>query len=147
MNAIVSCKDHDHSRRSIYDICETNEGGEVSQCHTSKLSHIIENSNSYPISRQPFRFMFRLTNRHQWARLMGFYARLEDLTTSYTPGPNPPHQTPLRHSPALLPVPNVTNAVPSSLQHFTPHRNRTNTCVTNVISKQPRTLVVRVAWV
>ncbi|KXN90670.1 SANT domain-containing protein 2 [Leucoagaricus sp. SymC.cos] len=29
MNAIVSCKDHDHSRRSIYDICETNEGGET----------------------------------------------------------------------------------------------------------------------
>lgn len=29
MNAIVSCKDHDHGRRSIYDICETNEGGET----------------------------------------------------------------------------------------------------------------------
>ena len=29
MNAIISCKDHDHSRRVIYDICETNEGGEV----------------------------------------------------------------------------------------------------------------------
>ena len=29
MNAIVSCKDHDHSRRVLYDICETNEGGEV----------------------------------------------------------------------------------------------------------------------
>ena len=30
MNAIVSCKEHDHSKRDIYDICETNEGGEVS---------------------------------------------------------------------------------------------------------------------
>src|SRR5688572_16562894 len=30
MNAIVSCKDHDHSKRDIYDLCETNEGGEVS---------------------------------------------------------------------------------------------------------------------
>ncbi|XP_006461741.1 hypothetical protein AGABI2DRAFT_205606 [Agaricus bisporus var. bisporus H97] len=29
MNAIVSCKDHDHSRRSIYDICEANDGGET----------------------------------------------------------------------------------------------------------------------
>ncbi|KAF8997921.1 hypothetical protein BDQ17DRAFT_1362847 [Cyathus striatus] len=29
MNAIVSCKDHDHSKRDIYDICETNEGGET----------------------------------------------------------------------------------------------------------------------
>ncbi|KAL9713425.1 putative PHD type zinc finger protein with BAH domain-containing protein [Leucoagaricus gongylophorus] len=29
MNAIVSCKTHDHSRRSIYDMCETNEGGET----------------------------------------------------------------------------------------------------------------------
>jgi hypothetical protein len=29
MNAIVSCRDHDHSKRDIYDLCETNEGGEV----------------------------------------------------------------------------------------------------------------------
>ncbi|KAG6908898.1 hypothetical protein DXG01_002876 [Tephrocybe rancida] len=29
MNAVISCKDHDHSRRDIYDICETNEGGET----------------------------------------------------------------------------------------------------------------------
>jgi len=29
MNAIVSCKDHDHSKRDIYDICETNESGET----------------------------------------------------------------------------------------------------------------------
>ncbi|TFK29580.1 hypothetical protein FA15DRAFT_677545 [Coprinopsis marcescibilis] len=29
MNAIVSCKDHDHTKRAIYDICETNEGGET----------------------------------------------------------------------------------------------------------------------
>jgi len=29
MNAIVSCREHDHSRRDIYDICETNEGGET----------------------------------------------------------------------------------------------------------------------
>jgi hypothetical protein len=31
MNAIVMCKDHDRSKRDIYDICETNEGGEVSK--------------------------------------------------------------------------------------------------------------------
>jgi hypothetical protein len=29
MNAIISCRDHDHSKRDIYDLCETNEGGEV----------------------------------------------------------------------------------------------------------------------
>lgn len=29
MNAIVSCKDHDRSKRDIYDICETDEGGET----------------------------------------------------------------------------------------------------------------------
>ncbi|KAG6843145.1 hypothetical protein H0H87_007469 [Tephrocybe sp. NHM501043] len=29
MNAIISCKDHDHSRRGIYDICETDEGGQT----------------------------------------------------------------------------------------------------------------------
>ncbi|KAJ7252555.1 hypothetical protein C8J57DRAFT_1187659 [Mycena rebaudengoi] len=36
MNAIISCKEHDHSKRDIYGICETNEGGEVapvSQAH------------------------------------------------------------------------------------------------------------------
>ncbi|KAJ6619944.1 hypothetical protein B0H10DRAFT_1912520 [Mycena sp. CBHHK59/15] len=29
MNAIISCKEHDHSKRDIYSICETNEGGET----------------------------------------------------------------------------------------------------------------------
>ncbi|TFK71677.1 hypothetical protein BDN72DRAFT_957959 [Pluteus cervinus] len=29
MNPIVSCKDHDHSRREIYDMCDTNDGGET----------------------------------------------------------------------------------------------------------------------
>ncbi|KAF8075155.1 PHD-zinc-finger like domain-containing protein [Lyophyllum atratum] len=29
MNAIVSCQEHDHSRRDIYDLCETDEGGET----------------------------------------------------------------------------------------------------------------------
>ncbi|KAJ3506376.1 hypothetical protein NLJ89_g6899 [Agrocybe chaxingu] len=29
MDAIVSCKDHDRSKRDIYDLCETNEGGET----------------------------------------------------------------------------------------------------------------------
>jgi len=29
MSAIVSCKDHDRTKRDIYDICETNEGGET----------------------------------------------------------------------------------------------------------------------
>ncbi|KAF9530368.1 hypothetical protein CPB83DRAFT_763157 [Crepidotus variabilis] len=29
MNAIVSCKEHDRSKRDIYEICETNEGGET----------------------------------------------------------------------------------------------------------------------
>ncbi|KAJ3740275.1 hypothetical protein DFH05DRAFT_1426471 [Lentinula detonsa] len=28
MNAIVSCKGHDHSRRQIYEICDTDDGGE-----------------------------------------------------------------------------------------------------------------------
>ncbi|EDR10568.1 uncharacterized protein LACBIDRAFT_317148 [Laccaria bicolor S238N-H82] len=30
MSTIVSCKEHDHSKHDIYDICETNEGSEVS---------------------------------------------------------------------------------------------------------------------
>ncbi|KAF8806889.1 hypothetical protein BYT27DRAFT_7190581 [Phlegmacium glaucopus] len=43
MNAIVSCKDHDHSKRDIYDICETNEGGETAlqvYCHAYKQAPI-----------------------------------------------------------------------------------------------------------
>jgi len=42
MSAIVSCKDHDHSRRSIYDMCDTNEGGEVSNCHSGRLTYITQ---------------------------------------------------------------------------------------------------------
>ncbi|EDR10364.1 uncharacterized protein LACBIDRAFT_293611 [Laccaria bicolor S238N-H82] len=35
MSTIVSCKEHDHSKHDIYDICETNEGSEapVGQAH------------------------------------------------------------------------------------------------------------------
>ncbi|KAF5319058.1 hypothetical protein D9611_012669 [Ephemerocybe angulata] len=29
MHAIISCKDHDRTKRDIYDICESNEGGET----------------------------------------------------------------------------------------------------------------------
>ncbi|EAU90390.2 ZNF1 [Coprinopsis cinerea okayama7 len=29
MSALISCKMHDHNKRDIYDICETNEGGET----------------------------------------------------------------------------------------------------------------------
>ncbi|EDR02282.1 uncharacterized protein LACBIDRAFT_309644 [Laccaria bicolor S238N-H82] len=29
MSTIVSCKEHDHSKHDIYDICETNEGSET----------------------------------------------------------------------------------------------------------------------
>lgn len=29
MNAIISCKDHDHSRRMIYSLCDTTDGGET----------------------------------------------------------------------------------------------------------------------
>jgi hypothetical protein len=40
MNPIISCKDHDRSKRDVYDICETNEGGEV-RCFTlSQISGI-----------------------------------------------------------------------------------------------------------
>ncbi|KAF8909530.1 hypothetical protein CPB85DRAFT_1221968 [Mucidula mucida] len=39
MSAVISCKDHDHRRRVIYGLCETNEGGETAlqvYCQTYK---------------------------------------------------------------------------------------------------------------
>jgi len=41
MSAIVSCKDHDHSKRTIYDICETNEGGEVRTEHRLTQHYLL----------------------------------------------------------------------------------------------------------
>lgn len=29
MVALICCKEHDRSKRDMYDICETDEGGEV----------------------------------------------------------------------------------------------------------------------
>jgi len=43
MNPIVCCKEHDRSRRDIYDICETNDVGETAlqvYCQVYKKAHV-----------------------------------------------------------------------------------------------------------
>lgn len=52
MNAIISCREHDHSKRDIYDICETNEGGEVRfySCVCTQISNFITDSPSSVLS-------------------------------------------------------------------------------------------------
>ena len=43
MNPIISCREHDHAKRDIYRICETNEGGESAlqvYCHAYKQAQV-----------------------------------------------------------------------------------------------------------
>ncbi|KAJ7696471.1 hypothetical protein B0H17DRAFT_929204 [Mycena rosella] len=42
MNAVISCKEHDHSKRDIYGICETNEGGEARSFSSTFLSVVAD---------------------------------------------------------------------------------------------------------
>ncbi|EDQ98755.1 uncharacterized protein LACBIDRAFT_296782 [Laccaria bicolor S238N-H82] len=47
MSTIVSCKEHNHSKHDIYDICETNEGSEVSM---KALATRLPSSFTSPLS-------------------------------------------------------------------------------------------------
>ncbi len=98
-------------------------------------------------SRLPFKSMFRLTNRHQLGKLTVYFAKRDDLTVFYTPGPSLFPQPLRRHNPSPLPVPNATNAGPSIPQRFTPHQTQSNTYAINVILRRPRTRVDKVLWV
>ncbi|KAJ7504211.1 hypothetical protein B0H11DRAFT_2154460 [Mycena galericulata] len=45
MSAVISCKEHDHSQRDIYGICETNEGGQTALevfCQTYKQALVSQ---------------------------------------------------------------------------------------------------------
>ena len=70
MNAIVSCKDHDHSKRDIYDICETNESGEVRLCGDNELFP------SSPLYRLPFKSIVGPTNKFPLVMDMGSFVKL-----------------------------------------------------------------------
>jgi hypothetical protein len=67
MNAILSCKDHDHSKRDIYDICETNEGGETAlqvYCRAYKQAPI---GHGHGLLRKARRLDSLLNVRHEAA--------------------------------------------------------------------------------
>jgi hypothetical protein len=155
MNAIVSCKEHDHSRRSIYDLCETNEGGEVSfpnslPIYSLASRDIIQNRITHhkPIfpsfsttlfraslfTRRPFRSTSSLTNRHKSDKLTDCYEKPDGSTPFSTPGPNPAllPQPPPHPNLDLPQVRNVTNAVRNIRPLFTPHKPQNRSCATNV---------------
>jgi len=117
MSAIVSCKDHDHSRRSIYDICDTNEGGEVSNynCITYIMQKMSADFIIYsPIlsvsrffSRLPSRFTSKPTSQLKPGKFMDCFERPVDLITSLITGLIQVHTQPrLLHLKYLL-IPNV----------------------------------------
>ncbi|KAE9396813.1 BAH-domain-containing protein [Gymnopus androsaceus JB14] len=53
MNAIISCKEHDHSRRQIYEICETDEGGESAlQVYCRAYKQVPQVSQTHALLRK-----------------------------------------------------------------------------------------------
>ncbi|KII85994.1 hypothetical protein PLICRDRAFT_56467 [Plicaturopsis crispa FD-325 SS-3] len=52
MNAVVRCKDHDRTKRDIYDICETNEGGETALQIYSRLYKQAHISQAHGLLRK-----------------------------------------------------------------------------------------------
>ncbi len=74
MNPIISCKDHDRSKRDVYDICETNEGGEVQCFALSQISGIHQPF----FCRQRCKSIVKHTNKQLSAKLMVFSAKPVD---------------------------------------------------------------------
>jgi len=120
-------------------------------CHARTMTTAEDPSTTYAkptkAERQRFKFMLRLTNRHQLVRLTVYFVKPDDLTAFYTPGPNLFPQTLRHHNPSPPPVLSATNAGLSIPQHFTLHQTQNITCAINVILKQPRTRVDKVLWV
>jgi len=107
MNAIISCKDHDHSRRDIYDICETNEGGETAlqvYCQAYKQASI---NQTHALLRKARRLDQILNIRHDSV-----------VVPPEQPSPDPEcHRCHSQYSPAFyrLPVANGhSHSIPQS---------------------------------
>lgn len=173
MSAIVSCKDHDHSRRSIYDMCDTNEGGEVSNYNS--ITHIMQKTSAdfihllsylYPVpmlffSRLPSRFTSRPTSQFKPGKFMDCFERPVDLIVSSIAGLIQVHiQPPLLHLKHLL-IPNVIYVRLISHLHSTMKRMTLQflelnvVCATNAIGRwkqnvtrwQKTAKIVQVLWV
>ncbi|KAJ7931676.1 PHD-zinc-finger like domain-containing protein [Mycena leptocephala] len=110
MNAIISCKEHDHSKRDIYGVCETNEGGETAlqvYCQAYKQAPV---GQAHGLLRKARRLDPLLLNN----------IRLETLphhTDSNDPDPECIRcQT--HFSPAFYPAPRFSNAFTCHNCHF-----------------------------
>lgn len=76
MNTVISRKEHNHSRHQIYEICETDNGGEV--CY---LCLLLSSLLTY-IHRSHYKFTVEPTNKYlKSLRLTRFYRKLEDWTS------------------------------------------------------------------
>ena len=89
MNAIVSCKEHDHSKRDIYDICSTNESGLV------RLSSAILLFCDSCDRRPPSKFTVKHTNKLLSAQRMDCYGKPAVSMPSLTSGEIPNISIPL----------------------------------------------------
>ncbi|KAH7867753.1 PHD-zinc-finger like domain-containing protein [Lentinula edodes] len=64
MNAIISCKEHDHSRRQIYEICETDDGGESAlQVYCRAYKQVPQVSQTHALLRKARRLDQLITVR------------------------------------------------------------------------------------
>ncbi|KAF9061938.1 hypothetical protein BDP27DRAFT_1406433 [Rhodocollybia butyracea] len=53
MSAIISCRDHNHSRRRIYEICETDDGGESAlQVYCRAYKQVTQVSQTHALLRK-----------------------------------------------------------------------------------------------
>ena len=115
MNAIVSCKDHDHSKRDIYDICETNESGEVR--FENKVVIMIF-PPSFPLYRLRCKYIVGPTNKFPLVMDMGSFVKLV-VSTIYSM-----FEMKLQYLHRLQSNHNAIDATLNSLQPFTPWLNR-----------------------
>lgn len=115
MNAIISCKDHDHARREIYDICETNEGGEVSPVHIAPLKSLAHSSLGAQTALQVYCQAYKQAPIGQAHALLRKARRLDQILNVRTdavvippeqPSPDPEcHRCHSQFSPAFYRLP------------------------------------------
>jgi hypothetical protein len=75
MVPIVCCQEHENSKRELYDVCETDETGEV---------RVIPNCQPLALltryRRLPCKFIAELTNRRLSLRPMHYFGKRGDST-------------------------------------------------------------------
>ncbi|KAG6829064.1 hypothetical protein H0H92_005838 [Tricholoma furcatifolium] len=110
MNAVIICRDHDISKREIYDICETNEGGETAlqvYCRAYKQALVTQ---AHALLRKAHRLDAILNGRN------------DAVVKPPESSPSDPvcHQCGSQYSPAFYPAPQRDSS--DTPIHYTCHR-------------------------